>query len=480
MPIDAAYQMTRRVNTSGTLTQIVDTSADPETGVQIDIQQVTSIRRLVKEKTSHKRWYRANTTQTEIGDTTFIFLQRDAPLLIEGAIQQEDYVTFNGARYEVVSADFEGTAIIITARRMFGDLSRPAPLDCTCLLLNWKVIDDFTETYAVCINATISGPVGAEVVTTIADSSFVGTETHMGIVLAENGFAYMLPSSSTSVAKIKPANDSVTTFGSIAGGNKWSGGCLHPNRKIYCAPQNDSRVLVVDTTNDTTSFLGSGLGDYRGICLSRTGNMYCPPFQAATFLKIDPIAGTATQLGSFSGAARWAGAVLAPNGFIYCPPYTKTTVLRINPANDTTKEFGSLVAGEKYFGAVLHQNGKIYAAPYSATRILEIDPISDTAKLVGPSIAGTRKFMGGQLAPNGEIYFTTLGHAEHLRYDPLTDTGTFYGSQTGGVQYASGTVLPDGKLYWGSNASPTMKKVDPATQAFFDTDVILSAYFNKF
>ena len=41
-------------------------------------------------------------------------------------------------------------------------------------------------------------------------------------------------------------NDGVKTFGSLSGTNKWFGGVLAPNGKIYCVPSDSEQVLEID------------------------------------------------------------------------------------------------------------------------------------------------------------------------------------------------------------------------------------------
>ena len=124
-----------------------------------------------------------------------------------------------------------------------------------------------------------------------------------------------------------------TTFGNLTGSNKWLGGVLAPNGKIY------------------------------GI-----------PFNSTAVLEIDPVAKTATTFGSLSGDGKWSGGVLAPNGKIYGIPYNSTNVLCIDPSDNSVSTFGSLAGSGKWYGGVLAPNGKIYGIPFnSTTTVLEID-----------------------------------------------------------------------------------------------------------
>jgi len=120
-------------------------------------------------------------------------------------------------------------------------------------------------------------------------------------------------------------------IGSLSGTDKWFGGVLAPNGKIY------------------------------GI-----------PFNATQILEFDPSTGTINLIGSLSGTNKWTGGVLAPNGKIYGIPYNATQILEFDPSTGTINLIGSLSGGYKWMGGVLAPNGKIYGIPLNVTQILGI------------------------------------------------------------------------------------------------------------
>ena len=126
-------------------------------------------------------------------------------------------------------------------------------------------------------------------------------------------------------------SDTTNLFGSLSGSNKWYGGVLAPNGKIY------------------------------GI-----------PFGSTQVLEIDPVTNTTNLFGSLSSAIKWQGGVLAPNGKIYGIPSETAQVLEIDPVTNTTTLFGSLSGSGKWVGGVLAANGKIYGIPHNSTQVLEI------------------------------------------------------------------------------------------------------------
>ena len=77
--------------------------------------------------------------------------------------------------------------------------------------------------------------------------SLSGTNKWLGGVLAPNGRIYCVPLSSTQILEIDPETQTTQLFGSLAGVQKWSGGVLAPNGRIYCVPYNSTQVLEYRT-----------------------------------------------------------------------------------------------------------------------------------------------------------------------------------------------------------------------------------------
>jgi len=165
----------------------------------------------------------------------------------------------------------------------------------------------------------------------------------------------------------------------ISGTNKYCGGVLAPNGKIYFAPMGANHVGVFDPAT-------------------------------SAFSVID-ISATIT------GDWKYFGAVLAPNGKIYFVPGDAFGVGVFDPA---THAFSVVdISSTDYFGGVLAPNGKIYFAPRNALNVGVFDPATNAFSVVDFSdsisgFSGTNKYAGGVLAPNGNIYFAPC-HADHVR-----------------------------------------------------------------
>ena len=223
--------------------------------------------------------------------------------------------------------------------------------------------------------ATLDGaglvPSGQVPMSAVASSSAVVAKI-MGT--AQRGFAALVQPFFTGYAALGflAGTATRTAMGAtLSGGNKWFGGVLGPDGKIY------------------------------GI-----------PYDATDILVIDPVAGTATRTAmgaTLSGTDKWRGGVLGPDGKIYGIPSGATDILVIDPVAGTatrTAMGATLSSGNKWFGGVLGPDGKIYGLPSSAMDILVIDPVAGTATrtAMGATLSDTNKWFGGVLGPDGKIY----------------------------------------------------------------------------
>jgi len=126
----------------------------------------------------------------------------------------------------------------------------------------------------------------------------------------------------------------IRLFGSISGVNKYAGGVLAPNGKIYCIPADAEQVLEIDPSNNTTNLFGNiiGVNKYAGGVLASNGKIYCIPAGAGAeqVLEIDPSNNTTNLFGNISGSAKYTGGVLAPNGKIYGISWSSSEILEIS------------------------------------------------------------------------------------------------------------------------------------------------------
>ena len=117
--------------------------------------------------------------------------------------------------------------------------------------------------------------------------------------------------------------NAISFFGNFSGSDKWNGGVLAPNGKIYGIPRSTTSVLIIDpvtNTTDTTTISGlsSETSKWLGGVLAPNGKIYCIPYNSSSVLIIDPVTNTVDTIsGLGTDSLKWVGGVLAPNGKIY-------------------------------------------------------------------------------------------------------------------------------------------------------------------
>jgi hypothetical protein len=260
--------------------------------------------------------------------------------------------------------------------------------------------------------------------------------------------------------------------------NKWSGGVLAKNGKIYGVPNAYSTVLIYDSYTgagggiiDTTSLPVSGSGWVGGV-LAPNGKIYCAPYSATAVLIIDPLnktADTTTLPITDTNATKWYGNCLAPNGKIYCIPYSASSVLIIDPENSTlnTSTISGLRGTNKWRGGVMAPNGNIYCPPADSTILLIINTSTNTLiTSVGGFTNQTGKWGCGCLAPsNGNIYFPPRNTTPVLIINPNTNsvntTSITFNVATTTAKWNSATVGSNGSLYCAPGAMTQVLIINP-------------------
>lgn len=270
------------------------------------------------------------------------------------------------------------------------------------------------------------------------------------------------------------SNFNITGFPSSAEYNFY-GGCLATNEWLYFIPRDAPGILRFNTRrsnlnlNSTTNAndvkynnMGVSLTDldkWYGGSLAQNGKIYCAPFDATDILVIDPIKNTAirTNMGlDLSGDAKWKGSVLAPDGKIYCIPYTATDFLIINPLEESAirstlgLDFSSAYGWES---GILHANGKIYCPPnYWNTNFCIIDTKKSiaTKETWGLSItANVTKWKSGVMASNRKIYLAPGSSSEPQLFiiDPDNNSASKLTISINNKGYNGTTLGADGNVY---------------------------------
>jgi len=354
-----------------------------------------------------------------------------------------------------------------------------------------------------------------------------------GGVLAPNGNIFFLPYDVRVIFQFDPSEKCVTAQGvysqqdcpnysidiqSAASwssyGDKYGGGVLATNGKIYGVPRYSNNVGEISpdafsfTAVDISSKLHLSSGWYSAGVLAPNGKVYFAPKYASNIGEFNPSTNSFITRTTCAGCNWHVGGILAPNGKIYFVP-GKYKITFIDPSSIDDGNFASSIdiadvnpAGVQfnihthfYKGGVLAPNGKIYFVPSLADNILVLDPFTHdyTTIDISSQITGDDKYFGGVLASNGIIYFVPYNANNIGVLDPSTHTFTTIdicsndAAQCSNAKYCGG-VFADGKVFFVpfntnkigvltlGNSTPAYEVVGGVPEAW---RALLSPHFNK-
>lgn len=321
-----------------------------------------------------------------------------------------------------------------------------------------------------------------------------GNAKWAGGVLAPNGKIYYIPSSNPNVLVVDTTNNTTSNIPITGGGSvSWFGGVLAPNGKIYCVPNLAPFVLIIDTNNDTVDTTSIGgfnfKGKWRGGVLAPNGKIYFVPSDDTTVLVIDPQDNSAVKIGLVGGTAslKWQGGVLAPNGLIYCAPYNASSILVINPSNNTTRTIPVAAGSALWNGGVLAPDGTVLFIPYNSGFILSLDPRTESISLSRFGTdplpgSGNNLYNGGVLGPDGKIYCMPFSATNVLVIDPVLNTAStseLVGLPSDQQKFWGGVLGSNNLIYGVPFNSDTSLIIRPLGMPSLPS-WIYEAYFNKF
>lgn len=320
------------------------------------------------------------------------------------------------------------------------------------------------------------------------------SEKWIGGVLAKNGKIYCIPHYASEILVIDTTTDTATTIPTESGNLKWFGGCLAPNGKIYAIPHTSSKVLVIDPeTNETHTF--SGMGGNRkwaGGVLGPDGKIYCIPNEEYRIGVIDPETESVETFGNveinIGYSWKWRGGALGPDGYIYAFPSNDQNnyVLKINPVTRTTQliEHGlSAASGELFQGCVFDSGKGIFGVSNWFDSLTRYSTATGEVSRHGFLGDGTNKWFGGCLAPNGKLYFAPSDNSNILEVDPDTLTTTMLPVDTShglSSKFHGAVVAPNGNIYFIPYGSDAVLKLTFNGLTPFEADVCESSWLNKF
>jgi hypothetical protein len=236
-------------------------------------------------------------------------------------------------------------------------------------------------------------------------SEITGAPTiHRTFTLGSNDIIYSSPNTTTgSILRLDPKTDRFTL--QAIGQNGFYGQAIAPNGKIYCAPLNNSQVLVIDSVSDSYYYIDlrdTTANKYISVVLAGD-YLYFIPFNVSQILRISWKDDNWNYIPTQAGTNKWFSGIYC-NGAVYFSPYNNGNILKIE--NDNSQKLIPLgfTPFNGWIGAHSIDDRYVVFTPYTETRYIILDTWSDTFTLVSGFPAGSNKALGSVLAENGQIY----------------------------------------------------------------------------
>lgn len=313
------------------------------------------------------------------------------------------------------------------------------------------------------------------------------TATHRGACLGSNDKIYIAPFNylTNIISTIIVCDTTTDTLSNIDVSSELtatqpylSPGVLAPNGKIYWSPCNYSKVMILDTADDSVTFqdwgvsdLSSGSAKYASAVLGPDDKIYAWGGSKANCLVIDPAANTAYTdnfggtLPSTTTNGRIGASRHPDNDTVVFGPYQNASYGIIDTASNTaySTSAGTTILSQSCQGLAAMGSGNVMYAPHNnESDIIELDD-GNVATQANVGFSASPKFLASYPGPDGNTWleqgFTSTSNAISY-YDGSSVTKLSANGWTSGDGAWSGAVAPNGYLYVFSNSKPIMQKAN--------------------
>lgn len=324
----------------------------------------------------------------------------------------------------------------------------------------------------------VPAPASAAQVRTIGDADIRPTPAYRCLTIASNGKLYAAPCNARRVMVIDPDTQEVYEIGAeLPGANKYACLVAADNGKLYAAPNCARRVLEIDPDSSEVQEIGPVIeGDWKYTCMASAtnGKLYAVPAGASRVLEIDPMTRKVQEIGrKLRGEEKYISVVAAQNSKLYAVPWCASKFLEIDPSTRHVREFGKEIKGcNKYSCIAAANNGKLYAVPAQASRALEVDPATLDVREIGIALDANQsmvesplqQYMCMRLAPNGKLYAAPSDAQRVLEIDPVQRQVRHIGTAMEGHElYSCMALAPNGRLYAAPDSSCSVLEINPET-----------------
>jgi hypothetical protein len=329
--------------------------------------------------------------------------------------------------------------------------------------------------------------------------------THRGACLGPNDKIYIAPFNyeTNIVSTIIVCDTTTDTLSNIdvtseltASQPYFAPGVLAPNGKIYWAPCNYSKVMILDTADDSVTFQDWGVGDlssgtakYASAVLGQDDKIYAWGGSKASCLVIDPAANTAytDNFGGTLPSSTTNGRVGASrhpdNNTIVFGPYFNASYGIIDTASNTaySTSAGITIQSQSCQGLSISNSGNVVYAPHNNEfNMVELDD-GNVAGLANVGFSSGPKFLASYTGSDGNTWLeqgfsTTANGITQIDFDTTTATKLSANGWTSGDGAWSGAVAPNGYLYVFSNSVPIMQKTNLQGTAYTSNQALWAKF----
>lgn len=306
------------------------------------------------------------------------------------------------------------------------------------------------------------------------------TNGFLGNVLVPDGRLFMIPYDSQQIGIIDTQSNTFAVAGPtfLSGSERWAGGVIAGDGRIYCAPATENNILVINPLISplnpsfvTTIPTGTtGPNKWRGAVTTADGRyVVFNPNNSDDVMILDTVTNAISFIATgLTGSEKFGTAVMAPNGLIYHTPSNQTgaglAVGITNVSLGTFTTFGTIPAGSNISRSGVLYKTKIYCPVNSGTsEFYVVDTVANTLAGVGTVAILANRYIGCTIGADEKIYSfpynNDSGNLNLLIIDPVTDTASFRLLASGAtsannfVDCASG---PTGTKVYGISAEPTL------------------------
>jgi hypothetical protein len=241
-------------------------------------------------------------------------------------------------------------------------------------------------------------------------------------------------------------------------------------------------VSTANATAANINVTNTGTIAFRHAIGADNGNIYILPRNNANVLCYNTNDNTITRISTISGTGQYQGGALAPNGNIYMFPHETATSNSIFEFSTTTHAYrqitgvANMPSTRKYQAGMTLPDGKLFFVNFDNTaNCLIYDPVANAitrTSLLAAGASNNLEFISGVVHPNGKVYMTPYNGTNMVEYDPTTDTTRRFNfgstpSLTGSGKFSGAAIGADNRIYFLPFSSNDILVYDPMANTAF-------------